>query len=161
MGGAYGQLFTSLQSDAVKLWRRLHAQAVIVPRKSAESLIRAGVLRPLLDFELGAGTVRPVQQPGERTLTLAAVAQPTVAPRFVAEWQGDVPVARQAETVATAERPVSDAPMIAEGMAAGGARVDVLAERGLPGAVETRVTVQTKAPGCWSFVNAWMSARRF
>ena len=69
MGGAYGQLFTALQKDALKLWRRLHAQAVIVPRKSAEGLIRAGVLRPLLDFELGAGTVRSVQQPGEQTLT--------------------------------------------------------------------------------------------
>ncbi len=150
MGGAYGQLFTSLQNDAVKLWRRLHAQAVIVPRKSAESLIRAGVLRPLLDFELGAGTVRPVQQPGERTLTLAAVAQPAVAPRCVAEWQGDVPVARQAEAVTTAERPVSDAPRVA-GQSAAAVKVEVLAVRGRPGALATRVRVSSQGPGLLVF----------
>jgi len=150
MGGAYGQLFTALQNDAVKLWRRLHAQAVIVPRKSAESLIRAGVLRPLLDFELGTGTVRPVQQPGERTLTLAAVVQPAFAPRFVAAWQGDVPVARQAEAVATAELPVSDAPRLA-GQTSAAAKVEVLAVRGLPGVLATRVRVSAQDPGLLVF----------
>jgi len=150
MGGAYGQLFTSLQNDAVKLWRRLHAQAVIVPRKSAENLIRAGVLRPLLDFELGAGTVRPVQQPGERTLTLAAVVQPAVAPRFVAAWQGDVPAARQAEAAATGELPVSDAPRVA-GHSAAAAKVEVLAVRGRPGVLATRVRVSAQGPGLLVF----------
>ena len=150
MGGTYGQLFTSLQNDAVKLWRRLHAQAVIVPRKSAESLIRAGVLRPLLDFELGAGTVRPVQQPGERTLTLAAVAQPAAAPRFVAAWQGDVPAARQVEAVATAELPVSDAPRLA-GQSAAAAKVEVLSVRGRPGVLATRARVSAQGPGLLVF----------
>jgi hypothetical protein len=150
MGGAYGQLFTALQKDALKLWRRLHAQAVIVPRKSAESLIRAGVLRPLLDFELGAGTVRSVQQPGEQTLTLATVVQPVVAPYFVAEWLGDIPVARHAETAATSDLPVSDAPRV-EGQTGGAAKVEVLTVRGRPGVLATRVRVSAQAPGLLVF----------
>ncbi|HQA39268.1 MAG TPA: hypothetical protein PLW27_10200, partial [Kiritimatiellia bacterium] len=150
MGGAYGQLFTALQKDALKLWRRLHAQAVIVPRKSAESLIRAGVLRPLLDFELGAGTVRSVQQPGEQTLTLATVVQPVVAPYFVAEWLGDIPVARHAETAATSDLPVSDAPRV-EGQTGGAAKVEVLTTRGRPGVLATRVRVSAQAPGLLVF----------
>jgi hypothetical protein len=150
MGGAYGQLFTALQKDALKLWRRLHAQAVIVPRKSAESLIRAGVLRPLLDFELGAGTVRSVQQPGEQTLTLAAVVQPVVAPYFVTEWLGDIPVARHAETAATSDLPVSDAPRV-EGQTGGAAKVEVLTTRGRPGVLATRVRVSAQAPGLLVF----------
>jgi len=149
-GCAYGQLFTSLQNDAVKLWRRLHAQAVIVPRKSAEGLMRAGVLRPLLDFELGAGTVRPVQQPGERTLTLAALEQPAGALRFVAEWQGGVPSGRQAEAVVAAELPVSDAPRLA-GQAGAAAKVEVLAARGRPGVFATRVRVSAQGPGLLVF----------
>jgi len=150
MGGAYGQLFTALQKDALKLWRRLHAQAVIVPRKSAEGLIRAGVLRPLLDFELGAGTVRSVQQPGEQTLTLATVVQPVVAPYFVAEWLGDIPVARHAETAATSDLPVSDAPRV-EGQTGGAAKVEVLTVRGRPGVLATRVRVSAQAPGLLVF----------
>ena len=150
MSGAYGQLFTALQKDALKLWRRLHAQAVIVPRKSAEGLIRAGVLRPLLDFELGAGTVRSVQQPGEQTLTLAAVVQPVVAPYFVTEWMGDIPVARHAETAATSDLPVSDAPRV-EGQTGGAAKVEVLTTRGRPGVLATRVRVSAQAPGLLVF----------
>jgi hypothetical protein len=150
MSGAYGQLFTALQKDALKLWRRLHAQAVIVPRKNAEGLIRAGVLRPLLDFELGAGTVRSVQQPGEQTLTLAAVVQPVVAPYFVTEWMGDIPVARHAETAATSDLPVSDAPRV-EGQTGGAAKVEVLTTRGRPGVLATRVRVSAQAPGLLVF----------
>ena len=150
MSGAYGQLFTALQKDALKLWRRLHAQAVIVPRKNAEGLIRAGVLRPLLDFELGAGTVRSVQQPGEQTLTLAAVVQPVVAPCFITEWMGDIPVERHAETAATSDLPVSDAPRV-EGQTGGAAKVEVLTTRGRPGVLATRVRVSAQAPGLLVF----------
>ncbi len=70
MSGAYGQLFTALGEATRSSRGGGCTQAVIVPRKNAEGLIRAGVLRPLLDFELGAGTVRSVQQPGEQTLDL-------------------------------------------------------------------------------------------
>jgi len=94
--------------------------------------------------------VRPVQQPGERTLTLAAVVQPAFAPRFVAAWQGDVPVARQAEAVATAELPVSDAPRLA-GQTSAAAKVEVLAVRGLPGVLATRVRVSAQGPGLLVF----------
>jgi len=150
MGGAYGRLFTSLQNDPVKLWRILHAQTVIVPRKNVESLIRAGALRPLLDFELEGGRVRQIQQPGERTLTFYTVAQPTSAPCFVGEWQGNVPAARQAETAATAELPVSDAPRVA-GQSTAAAKVEVLAVRGRPGVLATRVRVSAQGPGLLVF----------
>jgi len=151
MGGAYGRLFRDLQKDPVRLWRILGAQAVIVPIKGSQGLFRAGVLQPLLSFELGAGTVRRVQRPGEKTFVLAALPTAEQGPRLITEWQGDVAVERQAEVLVKGQRSVSDAPMIAEGMAAGGARVDVLAERGLPGAVETRVTVQTQGAGLLVF----------
>jgi len=122
-----------------------------VPIKGNQGLFGAGVLQPLLIFELGNGVVRQVQRPGDKTLVLAALPKAETGPRFITDWQGDVPAGKQAEVLVNGRRSVSDAPMIAGGIAAGGARVDVLAERGLPGAVETRVTAQTQGAGLLVF----------
>ena len=151
MDGAYGRLFRDLQKEPARLWRILGAQAVIVPIKGNQGLFGAGVLQPLLIFELGNGVVRQVQRPGDKTLVLAALTKAETGPRFITDWQGDVPAGKQAEVLVNGRRSVSDAPMIAGGIAAGGARVDVLAERGAPGAVETRVRVQSQGAGLLVF----------
>jgi hypothetical protein len=151
MGGAYGRLFRGLQKDPVRLWEVLQARAVIVPRGNAEGLIRAGVLRALLDFELGPGTVRQVQQPSEKTFTLAGVVHATDAPRFVADWAGDVPAEKQVDAVVSGTKTVSDAPP-PEGQAdAGTARIERLSAIGTPGAFATRVNVSTKSSGLLIF----------
>ena len=147
----YGRLFTGLQNDPVRLWQVLHAQAVIVPRKGIESLLRSGVLRSLLDFELGAGVVRQAVQPGEKTLTLASIGNRANAPLFVTDWQGDVPVDKQADAVISGRQTVSDAPSPAgeKGQEAGDVRV--LSSFGLPGALATRIKVSAKRPGLLVF----------
>ena len=147
----YGRLFTGLQNDPVRLWQVLHAQTVIVPRKGVESLLRAGVLRPLLDFELGAGVVRQTAQPGEKTLTLAGVMNGTSAPRFVTDWQGDVPLDKQADSVLSGKLTVSDAPVPPGGTASEAGEVRVLASFGLPGTLATRIKVSAKRPGLLVF----------
>ena len=146
----YGRVFLGLQKDTARLWQVLQAQAVIVPRQNAEGLFRSGALRPLLDFELGAGVVRQVQAPGEKTLSLARVARPAESPRFVADWQGGVAPDKQVEAVVGGTRTVSDAPDPAGGENAG-AEVKVLAMRGFPGVFATRVKVSAKGAGLLVF----------
>jgi len=145
MGEDYGRLFRELQNDPVRLWRILGAQTVIVPIKGSQGLFKEGILQPLLSFEIGAGTVRQVQQPGEKTFVLGALPAAGKCPRLITDWQGDVPVEKQVEVLVKGKRSVSDAPMIAGGgMAAGAGRVEVLAEHGLPGELETCVAVQSE-----------------
>ena len=147
----YGQMFLGLQKDPARLWQALQAQAVIVPRQSAEGFFRSGVLRPLLDFELGAGVVRQVQQPGEKTLSLARVARTMDSPRFVADWQGDVPLDKQVDAVVGGTATVSDAPQPADGGNAEEAKVEVMSMRGLPWVFSTRVKVSAKSGGLLVF----------
>ena len=146
----YGRVFLGLQKDPARLWQTLQAQAVIVPRQSAEGFFRSGVLRPLLDFELGAGVVRQVQQPGEKTLSLARVVRATGSPRFVADWQGDVPLDKQVDAVVDGTATVSDAPQPAGGGNAE-AKVEVMSMRGLPWVFSTRVKVSAKSGGLLVF----------
>ena len=142
----YGQVFLALQKDPARLWQTLQAQAVIVPRQNAEGLFRSGVLHPLLDFELGAGVVRQVQQPGEKTLSLARVVRTTNSPRFIANWRGDVPLDKQVEAVVGGTLTISDAPAPA-GEKDTDAKVEMLSSRGFPGVFATRVKVSAKAGG--------------
>lgn len=150
MGAAYGKVFLGLQKDPVRLWQVLHAQAVIVPHKGVEGLQRAGALRPLMNFELGSGSVRQTSVPGEKTLTLASVANGTKAMRWAADWQGDVPAEKQVDLLVSGTRTVSDAPAPAEAFA-GEADVRVQTALGLPGAFATRVRVSSKGGGLLVF----------
>lgn len=147
----YERLFSGLQKDPVRLWHVLHAQDVIVPRKAAEGLLRAGVLRSVMDFELGAGVVRQTQQPGEKTLTLASIPGAMKGPLFVASWQGGVPVEKQVEAVIGGKQTVSDAPSPAGESAGDAGEVEVLDSHGLPGVFATRVRVSAKVPGLLVF----------
>jgi hypothetical protein len=151
-GTSYGRLFMGLQKDPVRLWQALQARAVILPRQSGEAFFKSGVLRPVLDFELGAGTVRQAQQPGERTLTLARVVSAVAVPRFVADWQGGLPADQQAAAViGGGPRLVSDAPQPSEAEKPGDAKIEVLSATGLPGAFATRVKVSAPCAGLLVF----------
>jgi hypothetical protein len=150
-GTPYERLFSGLQNAPVRLWNVLHAQGVIVPRKAAEGLLRAGVLRSVMDFELGAGVVRQALQPGEQNLTLASIPGALKGPVFVAGWQGDVPVEKQVDAVVGGRQTVSDAPSPAGGNVGGAGEVEVLAAHGLPGVFASRVRVSAKVPGLLIF----------
>lgn len=150
MDKPYGRLFTGLQNDPVRLWKVLHAHYVIVPRKGIEAFVRAGVLRPVLDFELGASVVRQVPA-GEKTLTLASIRSEVKAPRLDTDWQGAVPADKQADAVTKGELTVSDAPLAAGAKGAEAGDVRVLASRGLPGILATRIQVSTPVPGLLVF----------
>jgi len=148
----YGLLFAGLQSDPVRLWHVLNAQFLIVPRKAVEGLLRQGVLQSVLDFELGQGVVRRATQPGEKTLTLARVRGVEKAPRWIVEWQGAVPVDKQAEAAVSGKQTVSDAPPPAAAtVPPAAAEINVLARHGAPGVLATRVKVTAKAPGLLVF----------
>ncbi len=152
MAAPYGQVFTGLQNDPVRLWQVVHAQAVVAPRKGLENMVRAGIVRPLLDFELVSGVVRTTALPGENTLTLARIENADPGPRFVTEWQGGVPAASQADALVKGARSVvSDAPSAPRASGSGASAVRVLASRGLPGAYETRVRVSAAAEGLLVF----------
>jgi len=148
---AYGRLFMGLQNDPVRLWQMLHAQAVIVPRRGIEGLLRSGVLRSLLDFELGAGVVRQSLQPSEKTLTLASIRTAENSPRFIADWQGGVPEAKQVDAVINGRQTVSDAPSPAGKKDPVEGEVHVLASLAQPGSLATRIQVSAKCPGLLVF----------
>jgi hypothetical protein len=148
----YGRIFMGLQKDPVRLWQTLQARAVIVPRKSAEGFFKSGVLQPVMDFELGAGVVRQVQQPGEKTFSLARVVRAEDTPRFTADWQGGVSADKQPEAVVNGSRTVSDAPVPERHVGAGKeAKIGRVSVSGLPGAFATRVRVSAEGPGLLVF----------
>lgn len=151
MDTPYGNLFRGLQKDPLRLWQVLGAQAVIAPLKGIDGLVRAGALLPLLGFELGAGTVRQMQQPGEKTYVLAAVKTAVQGPRFLTIWDADIPAGKQVEALIVGRQDVADAPRIAGGTVASDAHVKVLAARGQPGVLSTRVQVHTAGPGLLVF----------
>lgn len=146
-------LFRALQRDPMRLWGLCHAQYVIVPRKACEPMLRVGVLADVLDFDLGAGTVRPASGVGEKTLTLARVRGCEAGPRLLAAWDGGVVPDKQAETLATSKSDVSDAPppAVADHGASGAGEVRVLSTHGLPGVFATRLSVLAKRPGLLVF----------
>lgn len=151
-GTPYGTLFASLQDDPVRLWQVLHAEFVVVPRKSAESLMKAGALRPVLDFDLASGSVRQALQPDEKTLTLARVRDAAQGPSFVSDWQGGVPVDKQVEALVRGGRTVSDAPAASGPSSASVERAaQVLSRRGVAGALATRVRTQSSGAGLLVF----------
>ena len=143
----YGHMFESLQNDPQKLWRTLNAQFVVVPRKGTEGLVRAGILRPMMDFELGAGVVRQVQ-PGEKSLMLAAVTGGVFGSRAFGQWKGGVAFDRQADEVAGSETVVSLAPA-AVGVNVPGTPAQLTpsgAAWGTPWRFETRLTCVSGFP---------------
>ena len=146
-----GRLFTGLQNDPVRLWKVLNVQYVIAPRTGLEGLARAGVVHFLMDFELGSGVVRQVMQPGDKTLTLASIRSGMNAPRLDTDWQGCVPVNKQAEAVINGKQTVSDAPLPAGPKVPASGSVKVLASHGLPETLSTRILVSTKVAGLLVF----------
>lgn len=151
-GQPYGYIFSALQNDPPRLWKLCGAEYVIGPRKACEAWVRSGVMVPVLDFEVGAGSVRPVA-PSEKSLMVAAIRGVSAGPRLVTEWVGDIPVEQQAERVATSTLDVSDAvaPVSIRSGDNMSARVEVLVSRGMPGSFATRVRVFSAGGGLLIF----------
>ena len=149
----YGHLFESIQSDVQKLWRTLNVQFVVVPRKGTEALVRAGLLRPVVDFELGAGVLRQVQ-PSEKSLMLASVAGSVAGAHAFGKWKGGVPLERQADEVAHSETVVTLAPECSSD-AKSTASVPRLTEHGAawgtPWRFGTRLTCESEQPSLLVF----------
>jgi hypothetical protein len=140
------RLFAALQRDPVRLWRALNVQFVVVPRKGTDGLVRAGILRPLFDFELGSGLLRQTQ-PGDQSLMLAAVAGTVPGARAVTQWKGGVAPEKQAEELASSPAVVSEAPQAGGAPAASGeTRLDYQSVRGFPCRLSTRLTCVSAAP---------------
>jgi hypothetical protein len=147
-----GKLFAALQNDPLRLWQICGVQYVMLPAKASEVLLRSGRVTHVLDFELGAGSVRQVALPSDKAFSLFRVQQ-AAGPRWVADWKGGVAPARQIETLGVEKRDVSDAPLpddLRSGIEKAG-NVRVLAERGLPGVFATRVGVSSKKAGLLVF----------
>lgn len=149
-GTPYSQLFAKLQKETTKLWQILQARAVIVPWQSGAGLVRAGVLRPIFGFELGNGTVRQSEVPGEQTLLLAEVVAATEQLRFTQKWRAAIAPEQQLEMLTTTDEVVSDAPAH-QNPTPTAATVEVVAARGRPATFATRVKVETQAPGLLIF----------
>lgn len=142
----YGRLFAGMQQEPVRLWQVLNAQFVIAPRKGLDGLLRAGILRRVMDFELGAGVVRQVETAGEKTLTLAAVAGQKAGARALTAWGGGVATDAQTQSAGRTAGVVSEAPSPAAPSAAvREPTLTTLSVAGHPGKVATRLLVEGDA----------------
>ena len=139
------KLIVALQNDPLRLWQICGVNYVMLPAKACEALLHSGRVSHVLDFELGAGSVRQVSLPSDKTFSLLRVQQAT-GPRWVADWKGGVASTQQVEALVAEKSDVSDAPPPADVMGVGEntGRVQTLAERGLPGVFATRVKVSSK-----------------
>lgn len=148
-----GKLFIALEKNPLRLWQICHAQYVILPRKSCEPLLRAGIANDVLDFELGAGTVRRQEHITDKTLTLARFRTNQQGPRFLLNWEGNVPADQQVQAVSTGNSDVSDAPPPPTGPARpdSAGELRVISERGQPGSFSTRINVAAQQTGLLVF----------
>ena len=157
-GTSYGKLFEALQPDTLRLWQALNVQFVMVPRKGTEALVRSGKIRPVFDFELGAGALRQVQ-PGEQSVMLAQVSGSVPGARAITQWMGGVAPERQAEELARSPLTISEAPAPAAAAgAAAPARLTSEAARGVPLNLETRLTCTSDAPALVLFNDRFSDA---
>jgi hypothetical protein len=145
-----GKLFAALSNDPLRLWRLCGVEYVMLPRKGSEGLVRAGVLEPVLDFELGQGVVRQVS-PSADSFLLARVRGVKSQPRLVGDWAGGIAAAGQSEAVGSVRPDVTDAPPPASAGPAEAGEVRVLAWRGWPATFSTRLRVSARAPGLLIF----------
>ena len=158
-GTGYGKLFMGLQGDPVRLWKLLNAQFVIIPRKAAEALVRGGVVRPLLEFEVGERRVTQGGAPGERTMLLASVNGSAPGARAFTRWAGGRGPAEQVGEAGRQADPVSEAPSPdASAASAPAPQLKTESVRGLPLSFETRLTCQSGAPALVVFNERYSDA---
>jgi len=100
----------AFQSDPLRFWQVLGVRFVLFPRKGIEPFVRQGVLIPLCEFELGAGTIRPAGSGGD--VAVLAELRDAGLPRVHFAWTGDVASEQQiaAACVKGQLLPVTDAP---------------------------------------------------
>jgi len=142
------RLFSTLARDPHRLWQVCQVQYVVVPRKSCEPFLRAGVLRDVADMTLGAGTVHHTTTVDDNTVTLARVCEIKGGPHLVLDWKGGIPFDQQVDALGGTALDVSDAPPPARSSAEHApirddarqtVRIQTL--RGSPGVFSTRLEV--------------------
>ena len=142
-GKPYAKLFSSLQKNPQRLWQVLNAKYLIVPYSTAGQLVRSGVVKPVLNLEIGAGVVRQPAQPGEKTFALLALNGVDSNPRLLTRWQGGVAVEDQVQQVVDSKLVVSDAVQSVNPTDHLNAEVKVLFEQSIPAAYS--IGVKTSA----------------
>ena len=139
----HSRVFDALQRDPIRLWKVMRVNYVVAPRRMCEPLLRAGVLAPLLDFELGAGVVRQVP-PSEKSLLLARLPNSAVGPRLLTQWEGGIPADEQIAALAAGKDNVTDAPSPRDAGPSEAGTLRVVAARGVRGSLSTRLQVSAK-----------------
>ncbi len=88
-------LYERYQNEPLKYWEFKGVRFVLIPRKSAESLIQQRILDVLGDFQLqGDRRVRAVP-PQENSFVLAEVKAYASLPALYFKWKGDCPADKQ------------------------------------------------------------------
>lgn len=147
-----GQLAQALGKRTHVLWQAAHVRFVIAPWAAAESFVRAGVLRPVLFFSLGAGNVH-VSQPSSDALVAAEVTHALPDAIVLGNWRGGLDEAAQLQSAAAAAwdpvaGAVSDAPApsgAAAGQLVGQGRI--VRRRGWHFCLTTEAEVDAAQPG--------------
>jgi len=92
---AQRSLYERYQAEPLKYWELKGVQFVFIPRKSADALIRQGILEVVGDFQL-QGTQRIISiSPNENSFVLAEVKAFSPLPALYFNWRGDCPAEKQ------------------------------------------------------------------
>jgi hypothetical protein len=92
---AQRSLYERYQTEPLKYWELKGVQFVFIPRKSADALIRQGILDVVGDFQLqGAQRISSVS-PNENSFVLAEVKAFAPLPALYFNWRGDCPAEKQ------------------------------------------------------------------
>jgi hypothetical protein len=152
---ALAALFARFREQPLRYWQLTGVRFVLVPRAAAMPLLRQGVLAPVMDFQLGEGTVRSVE-PSDSSLLLAEVAAFPALPAIYPAWEGPVAADSQVAALVSTSwtgRVVADLPPPTDPAAA--ARlprsVELESMRRMPLALETQGRVTTEGAGLLVF----------
>jgi hypothetical protein len=145
------QVAKALEKRPEVLWRTLHTRFVVAPWKAAGGLVQAQVLKPLVSFALGQGTVRQTP-PAEDAYVLADFAGAMPAVYFVDSWQGGVAATSQVACLWQADwdparLTVCDAPGATSAVSRLVGRVQVKQTRGVFWCLSTIIAVEAPQAG--------------
>jgi hypothetical protein len=145
------QVAQALEKRPEILWRTLHTRFVVAPWKAAGGLVQAQMLKPLLSFTLGQGTVRQTA-PAEDAYVLADFAGAMPSVYLVDSWLGGVAATSQVSALRQADwdparQTVCDAPGATSAVSRLIGRAQVRQTRNMHGALATVVEVEAPQPG--------------
>ena len=149
--GTDARVARALQGRTETLWRALHTRLVIARWQAAEPLVRSQVLRPLISFSLGQGTVRQVA-PAADACVLAEYAAAMPDTYVVDRWQSATDEQEQVRAMGIADWDPARTTLCDASMAHGGegrvvGRAQVVRRRGWNFRLTTAVDVETPQGG--------------